>query len=392
MLGRMLVGAGLVAGLLLAIRKQKAKKELSQSIPVIDIAPLLDPSASSSDRKKVATSIGTACREFGFFYVTNHNVPMSMPEDLMTMAREFFSRPLKEKMKISMRNSGLHWKGYFPRFDELTSGKPDNKEGLYFGEERCLDHPAVLARFPMHGPNQWPEPKLEWQKAVTDYMNILTHLGHAILEGVALSLNLPENFFRDRYCVPAPFTPFRIFHYPRDPCPVHGDDGSPRWGVGRHTDYGVLTILYQDKVGGLQVEKRGGSPAQWIAAPPIKNTFIVNIGDMLEIWTNGWYKATPHRVESHSSLDRLSLPFFFDPGFEATIDPNELAPLATAVRNDSEVSLGNFKIKNAAGEVEHSVNAPIRYGTYITHKVAAVFPELFKESGAEDSYATATVV
>jgi isopenicillin N synthase-like dioxygenase len=152
------------------------------------------------------------------------------------------------------------------------SGQPDAKEGIYFGEQHELSAPEVIAAFPMHGPNQWPEPVTEWREAVLLYMQELTVLGTNLMRGVALSLGLPEDYFEKRFCRPRPFTPFRIFHYP-------GKDS--RQGVGRHTDYGVLTILWTDSVGGLEVENTRG---EWVPAPPINGTFLVNIGDMLELW------------------------------------------------------------------------------------------------------------
>ena len=198
-----------------------------------------------------------------------------------------------------MKHSGLHWKGYFAVGEELTSGKPDNKEGLYFGEEYSIESEPVSKKWAMHGPNQFPEPRDVWKTAVLRYMDALTKLGHIIMSAVALSLQLPSDFFKLKFCNPKAFTPFRIFRYP---------GGSDNFGVGRHTDYGVLTILKQDDVGGLQVEDP--ITKKWIDAPPIKDTFVVNIGDMMQLWTDGLYKATPHRVKPALNKDRVSMPFF----------------------------------------------------------------------------------
>ena len=265
-------------------------------------------------------------------------------------------------MSINMRKSGLHWKGYFPSGDELTSGKPDAKEGIYFGEEYALDSVQVQNGLAMHGPNQWPSPQVVWKKSVLLYLEQLTALGLRLMRGIALSLNLPSDHFERTFCQPKPFTPFRIFRYP-------GNDA--RQGVGRHTDYGVLTILKQDNVGGLEVEL---GKNKWMPAPPVPNSFVVNIGDMLELWTSGVYKATPHRVVPGLARTRMSMPFFFDPSFEAVIDPNALQEGSSTV----------VLLKNAAGEKEIETNATIHYGEYITHKVAHVFPELFQQSGGED--------
>ncbi len=341
----------------------------SPVIPVIDVSPLCRPStdATASDVAAVAAAIGRACREVGFFYVRGWEavVDPGAAARLERLARSFFARPVADKMSISMKRSGLHWKGYFPSGDELTSGKPDAKEGIYFGEDYPLTDPRVQQGWPMHGPNQFPEPAEEWGDAVTAYMAALTELGTRLMRGVALSLGLPADYFNEKFCRPRPFTPFRIFHYP-------GTDA--RQGVGRHTDYGVLTILWTDDVAGLEVET---TQRRWVSAPPIPGTFIVNIGDMLELWTGGAYKATPHRVRPGLEKSRISMPFFFDPSFETWIDPAELV-LSSSRQAKAAV------LRNAAGEEEGVLSKPIRYKDYITHKVSHVFPELFAEAGGAD--------
>jgi len=260
-----------------------------------------------------------------------------------------------EKRKINMGLAGAAFRGYFELGGELTAKRPDWKEGLYFGTELSSDHPDVIANKPMHGKNLWPERPKQMQQVVLDYISRLTILGHLIMEGLARSFNLDINFFREKYTT-NPFTPFRLFYYPKDLVGRH-DDGVVRWGVGRHTDYGVLTILAQDDNGGLQVEDRNGN---WIDAPPIPQSFVVNIGDMFQIWTNGQYKATPHRVKNISGKNRLSAPFFFDPGFDCVITPIGGAPFP-----------------------ENSVwNKPFKYGDYIHNKVLNNFPELAKQTGA----------
>ena len=340
---------------------------MNETIPIINISALCvdEPNYTSKEIHFITNAINKACSSYGFFYITGYESIVSSKSisNLESLATTFFNQTQQEKMNISMKQSGLHWKGYFPSGDELTSGSPDAKEGIYFGEEYSLDSPQVLHKLAMHGPNQFPTPKEQWRSAVLHYMNALTILGLRLMRGIALSLNLPSNHFEKIFMQPKPFTPFRIFRYP-------GNDS--RQGVGRHTDYGCLTILKQDDVGGLEVEIE---PNTWIKAPPVSNSFVVNIGDMLEIWTSGVYKATPHRVKPGLKKTRMSMPFFFDPSFDAVIDPKEL-------RQDSSV----LKLTNAAGttDVEVQKDVIIKYGEYITHKVAHVFPELFEDSGGKD--------
>jgi isopenicillin N synthase-like dioxygenase len=161
----------------------------------------------------------------------------------------------------------------------------------------------------MHGPNLWPAALPGLRAAVTAYMDAATRAAGLLMEGVSLSLGLDADWFARTYTA-EPTVLFRIFHYPAG--------GEPdAWGVGEHTDYGLLTLLAQDRFGGLQVKTPGG----WIEAPPIEGALVCNIGDMLERLTGGRYRSTPHRVRNTSGHDRLSFPLFFDPDFTAAIEP-----------------------------------------------------------------------
>ncbi len=218
-----------------------------------------------------------------------------------------------------------------------------------------MDHALVRARTPMHGRNLFPPQIPLFRETVLDYMAAMTALGHRLMEGIALSLGLEAFYFADRY-TKDPLILFRIFHYPRDTRPA---ENKPRWGVGEHTDYGVLTILKQDDTGGLQVKSR----SRWIAAPPVAGTFLCNIGDMLDRMTGGRYRSTPHRVSSPTKSDRLSFPFFFDPNFNAEVRPIELGGV---VRDDKHERWDRQSVHEFSGT----------YGEYLLGKVSKVFPEL----------------
>jgi isopenicillin N synthase-like dioxygenase len=192
---------------------------------------------------------------------------------------------------------------------------------------------------------------------VLHYMDAVTRLGHALMEGIALSLGLEASYFSDRYTAD-PLTLFRIFNYPGNPA-ASGDE--PRWGVGEHTDYGLLTILKQDDTGGLQVKSPGG----WIPAPPVAGAFLCNIGDMLDRMTAGHYRSTPHRVQNITRRDRLSFPFFFDPNFNAEIRPI-LATDASHVASDQAERWDHASVHEFKGT----------YGDYVLAKVSKVFPQL----------------
>jgi len=327
------------------------------AVPVIDVEALV---AGTPARAAVAAEIGEACRAQGFFYVTGHGVEPGAVDRLVEASRRFFAQGEDTKMQWRMALGGRAWRGYFPAGGELTSGRPDWKEGLYLGSELAEDHPLVRARTPLHGRNLFPNvPGL--REAVLTYIGALTRVGHALMEGIARSLDLEATYFADRYTA-EPLILFRIFNYPSRPAPAGPD---VQWGVGEHSDYGLLTMLWQDDVGGLQVKTREG----WVEAPPRPGTFVCNIGDMLDRMTGGLYRSTPHRVALNATgRDRLSMPFFFDPHFEARVRPIDgLAPSPNA--QDRAARWDGANIHAFAGT----------YGDYLLGKVSKVFPELRRE-------------
>lgn len=323
----------------------------SASIPVIDIQPLI---AETPERYNVAAQIRQACCDSGFFYITGHGIDEALQLRLEELSRQFFAQDLDTKLDISMAKGGRAWRGYFPVGDELTSGQPDAKEGIYLGAELDHHHPLVQAGVPLHGKNLFPSNLPLFQETILDYMTAMTQLGHQLMSGIALSLGLDSSYFFNRYTW-EPLVLFRIFNYP----PVPPEAG--QWGVGEHTDYGLLTILKQDNSGGLQVKTKSG----WIDAPPIPNSFVCNIGDMLDRLTGGLYRSTPHRVRNLANHDRLSFPFFFDPNFAAKVKPIE------GIRFDS--SQENFSDRWDHANI-HALEGT--YGDYVLNKVSKVFPEL----------------
>jgi isopenicillin N synthase-like dioxygenase len=316
-------------------------------LPVIDL----------SQREAVPALLREACRAHGFFYIVGHGVDEALCTRLEEVSREFFALDLAHKMRWRMALGGRAWRGYFPTGGELTSGRPDWKEGLYFGSELSADHPQVRAGTPLHGANLWPDVP-GFREAVLDYMAALTQLGHRVMEGLARSLDLDADYFAQRYTAD-PLILFRIFNYPSRPTPP-----AVRWGVGEHTDYGLLTLLHQDDIGGLEVKTREG----WVAALPLANSFVCNIGDMLDRMTGGLYRSTPHRVVvNRSGRDRLSFPLFFDPNFDARVLP--LPAVATAAADDSATRWDQANVHAFEGT----------YGDYLLAKVSKVFPELRRE-------------
>lgn len=318
-------------------------------ISVIDIAALVGRTGGMG---RVADEIGRACRELGFFYVVGHGVDETLQQRLVELSRRFFAQDAAQKMAIAMERGGPAWRGYFPVGGELTSGKPDLKEGIYFGAELGEDHALVRAGAPLHGPNLFPSDLPGFRLTVLDYMQAMTGLGHRLMAGIALSLGLDESYFEDRYTA-EPLTLFRIFHYP----PSENEES---WGVGEHTDYGLLTMLKQDEAGGLEIKSRG----LWIEAPPVAGSFVCNIGDMLDRMTGGLYRSTPHRARNRGARGRLSFPFFFDPNWEA-----EVQPIVSDVAEDGDERWDRASVHEFRGT----------YGEYLLGKVGKVFPDLGRE-------------
>ena len=318
-------------------------------IPVIDVSALV---SGKEDRDEVAGRIGQACRDWGFFYIVGHGVDEHLQRRLEEVSRQFFAQDLETKLEIKMSLGGRAWRGYFPVGGELTSGKPDLKEGIYFGAELEDDHPLVIAGTPLHGPNLFPADIPPFRETVLAYMAAMTTLGHSLMAGIALSLGLEESYFFDRY-TSDPLILFRIFNYPPQPPNTASESNL---GVGEHTDYGLLTILRQDMSGGLEIKIK----SRWVAAPPIPNSFVCNIGDMLDRMTGGRYLSTPHRVRNLAGHNRLSFPFFFDPNFSAEVRPIEI----DAKANDN-------KEERWDRASVHEFNGT--YGDYLLSKVSKGF-------------------
>jgi len=165
-------------------------------IPTIDVRELV---AGGPGRFAVAARLGEACRESGFFYALGHGVGEDLQQRLADESRRFFAQELDTKLRIRMALGGRAWRGYFPVGGELTSGRPDQKEGIYFGAELASDDPRVRAGTPLHGPNLFPEEPAGLRAAVLEYMDAMTRLGHRLVAGLALALDLPESYFAERY-------------------------------------------------------------------------------------------------------------------------------------------------------------------------------------------------
>ena len=310
------------------------------TVPIIDLT------------RADAGALDCACREFGFFYLTGFGLDRGLGARTLQLAREFFAHEQAEKMKIHMSRGGRAWRGYFPVGGELTSGVADLKEGLYFGTELDDSDRRVQAGLPMHGRNLFPE-MAGFRESVLGYMSELEAIGQRVLSLMAEGLHLDADYFQRQYTTD-PTVLFRIFRYPPDASPAG-------WGVGAHTDYGLLTLLQQDDVGGLQIRHGEG----WIDVPPVPDSLVCNVGDMLERLTNGRYLSALHRAKNSSTRERLSMVLFLDPAFDAKLEPLP-GVLPDSERPHTDVRWDPIDPHAARGT----------YGEYLLSKVTKVFPDL----------------
>jgi isopenicillin N synthase-like dioxygenase len=285
-------------------------------IPVIDVAPLFESDAHAA--RRVADQICNASVEVGFFYVTGHNVSRDLMQAMFMASKYFFGLP--EETKRSILVNRAH-RGYVPFAQTTQPGRKraDLKESFNFAFPFPQDDPEVEAGRSLIGVNQWPPGEAAWREVAERYYRETFELGQRVLEGFAIALDMPRDFFRQLYR--RPLVRARLIHYP--PQPTGEDDD--QFGAAEHTDYGTITLLWQDDVGGLQVKNRAG---QWVDAPSIDGTFVVNIGDMLARWSNDLFVSTPHRVLNGSGRERYSIPVFYDPDYDVIVEclPNCASP------------------------------------------------------------------
>lgn len=289
----------------------EAARVSAASLPVIDISGLT--SSHAADRQEVGAQLRSACLDKGFFYISNHGVSETLVDDVFKEAAAFFALPVEQKMAVDKARSNAN-RGYEPlQGQTLERGTPpDLKEGYYIGPDHRPDDPRVVAGMFNHGANQWPAQRPNFRPVMQAYLNVMLDLSARMMGGIALSLNLPEQYFAD-YCHDAMAT-VRLLHYP--PQPARAQPGQK--GAGAHTDFGGLTLLRQDDVGGLQVWDQGSDG--WIHADPVPGTYVVNLGDMIARWTNDRYRSTVHRVVNASGRERYSVPFFFTGNYAHTVE------------------------------------------------------------------------
>jgi isopenicillin N synthase-like dioxygenase len=279
---------------------------MSDALPVIDLSGLASGETAALDR--VAGEIGAACRTVGFFYVVNHGVAPALMSEAFRRSTEFFAASNASKEALAIERVGGN-RGYSGLKHEALNPKlgADLKEAFNIGLELAADDPEIVARAPFRTLNVWPQ-QPQFRTTMLAYFDACAALARAIHRAIARDLALPPDYFAAK--LDRPMATLRLLHYP-------ASQGEGEIGAGEHTDYGNITLLATDEVGGLEAHRRDGA---WVAAPPMSGAFIVNIGDCLMRWTNDVYVSTPHRVVNRSGRERYSIAFFFDPNPEAQVE------------------------------------------------------------------------
>jgi isopenicillin N synthase-like dioxygenase len=275
------------------------------SIPIVDITGLRSP--DRAERERVAADIGKAAREVGFLYISGTGIDQALFDRMLAATKTFFALPVEEKMRSYIGLSTCH-RGYVPVGEEgVETGMPDLKEAFDTALDLPADDPDHVAGNPMLGPNVWPEVD-GFAEAVTAYYQAVLDLGNQLLWAFAVALGEdPDTFTQHATKTPSQL---RLVHYPYNP------DAEDVLGIGAHTDYECFTLL-KPTAPGLEVLNGAG---EWVDVPPVPGTFVVNIGDLLELWTNGAYVATSHRVRKVKE-ERYSFPLFFNVDYHTEVKP-----------------------------------------------------------------------
>lgn len=309
------------------------------SLPVLDLSRL---DAGPAEAEAFRAELRRVTHEVGFFYLVGHGVDQQLIDELLAVSRRFFELPADQKLAIENVHSA-QFRGYTRVGGELTHGDIDWREQIDIGAERDLVEPGegVADYWRLEGPNLWPEELPELREVATRWNAELNALALRLLRAWALALGAPEDVFDDAFAT-RPFSLIKIVRYPGESNP------EPKQGVGVHRDGGVLTLLLVEPgKGGLQVEHDG----EWIDAPSIPGAFVVNIGEMLELATHGYLKATLHRVISPLiGTDRISIPFFFNPALDARMPRLDLPPELEAETRGLSVDPTNSPILETYGD------------------------------------------
>jgi isopenicillin N synthase-like dioxygenase len=285
-------------------------------IPIIDLRDIDQVGGAGID--SIVRQLRDAYGNVGFAYLVNHGIDRALIDAVFKASADFHALPSAAKMAIELNE--LH-RGFIPINTSTGKNsklavvtKPNQSESFIMMREAGTDDVAVRSGHYLAGPNQWPSELPGFREAVVAYHDALTALGHKLCRAIALALETDADAFGAAFTPPTTF--LRLLYYPSQAPDPEGE----LYGSAPHTDFGCISILAQDDIGGLQVRTPEG---EWIDAPHIPDSFVMNVGDMLHRWSNGRLLSTPHRVINHSGRARYSCPFFFDPSVTVEVKPLE---------------------------------------------------------------------
>ncbi len=324
-----------------------ARKLSFSEVPVVDLGPAWSDGASG--RQAVADAIAAAAGTIGFFYVKNHTLLQTDIDAVFQTAVDFHNLPLDAKMESSLTLNN-HAQGYLHGMSKGNDKniKENQQEAFQIRRPLAADDPDLLAGKPLHGMIPWPAAMPDLKPRMLAYYDKVNALAYAMLDLFELSLDLAPGALKASFA--KDMNSLRLLHYP----PQKPDDSGEHMGARGHTDTNAFTILAQDPNGGLEVRNRDG---EWVAIPPIKGTLVVNVGEVLKVWSDGVFTSAVHRVINRSGRERYSIPFFMYPSFDALIqtlitnpDPANVAPedLPTSFPRDRPFVYGELKSRNVA--------------------------------------------
>jgi isopenicillin N synthase-like dioxygenase len=334
-----------------------ARKLAFTDVPVIDLEPVWSGDAAA--RRVVAAQIGEVCGRVGFMYIKNHRISPHDIDAIFKTAADFHNLPLDAKMEVSITKNN-HAQGYL---HGMTKGNAANlsenlQEAFQIRRPLADDDPGLLAGKPLHGKIPWPSAMPDLEPRMMAYYEKVDALGYEMLALFELALELPAGTLKQYF--KKDMNSLRLLHYP----PQKPEEEGVHLGARAHTDTNGFTILVQDSNGGLEIKNREG---EWVAVPPIDGTFVVNVGEVLKVWTDGIFSSTLHRVINRSGRERYSIPFFMYPSYDALIqplmknpDPSNVAPenLHTSMPRDKPFVYGEFKARSTARIMPSKVPVP----------------------------------
>ncbi len=308
----------------------KANSIAIEDIPLIDLAPLME----QGETEQTGKALLSAALNTGFFYIKNHGIDPAIIERAISASENFFHLPPSDKQRVAVNQQQRGWLA--PGMANLEGSKThDLKEIFFLGPETWSEKIAAQRdTLPLISENMWPEFHPQLRDSILPYYDAVCELGHKVLSALAVGLGEESDFFKKRY--QSPLGRGQLVYYPRS---SEDDEALERFGAAAHTDFGVLTLLLQDNNGGLQVLNKKD---EWIEAPPIEDTFVCNIGDLLHRWTNDYLCSNLHRVINRSGNERFSMPIFFDPDPDVIIDYKDFKMLADQPRKHPAVNVAAY--------------------------------------------------